>query len=283
MLALVLAAEQYAVYQSADRGRTWSPAGVGLPAHSRINAFGTLGALIFAGSDDGLYVSRDQGRRWQAAAAPPVRALSFVTARQRVYAGTARHGLLTSADGQQWLSLTTFPSTHVRSLATDGVTVYAGTDAQGVFASRDAGQTWRSLAPGLPAQAQIFALAVHQGRLFAALYAKGLYVWSNRWAKVGMVQPLALASNGDTLVAGHNPGGIYWSADGGATWSAHGGAVPRQAPVWELAPGLAGAASGLYYSEDGGRTWTLAFERPGIAFLVSEGLALAAVVAKTPG
>jgi hypothetical protein len=108
-----------------------------------------------------------------------------------------------------------------------------------------------------------------------------------------------LATLGGTLVAGHNPGGLYWSADLGVSWSkgtasavgqftpgllGEVGELPSEAPVWELAAddGLvfAGAATGVYYSEDRGRTWIrartgLPAESPGVAFLLQRTFILA--------
>jgi hypothetical protein len=121
------------------------------------------------------------------------------------------------------------------------------------------------------------------------------------------------------LVAGHNPGGIYWSDDLGQTWThwipsnASDADVPNaptadafgsldsiignrassflQAPIWELAANseiaIAGAGSGFYYSTDHARTWTraaigLPATSSGIAFLVRNDLMVAAVHQKLP-
>lgn len=146
-----------------------------------------------------------------------------------------------------------------------------------------------------------------KGRLFAALYGKGLYAWAereDRWTKVGSVTPLVLTPIGGTLVVGHNPGGIFWSDDLGASWSQgtsnvlgkpapalpdQSGELSRDAPVWELGSSddlvFAGASSGIYYSEDQGRTWLrarkgLPSESPGVSFLVKGNLVLAGTVLK---
>jgi hypothetical protein len=144
-------------------------------------------------------------------------------------------------------------------------------------------------------------LSVVEDRVFAGLYSKGLYAWNepdHRWTKAGPISPLVLASIEGTLVAGHNPGGLYWSANLGATWSKGAastagqitlelnddGELSSEAPVWELAANdelvIAGASAGIYYSEDRGRTWTraragLPSESPGVSFLLEKSFILA--------
>src|SRR5260221_762889 len=79
---------------------------------------------------------------------------------------------------------------------------------------------WCPLTGGDPG-GQIFALSAVKGRLFAGLYGQGLYAWDEQksaWVKSGPVTPLALVSVHDTLIAGHNPGGFYWSGDLEASW-----------------------------------------------------------------
>jgi len=143
----------------------------------------------------------------------------------------------------------------------------------------DGGKSWTIVNDGLPWDSQVFALARVGETVFAGLYGQGLYrlaPGSAAWRKVAPVSPLALASTGQTLVAGHNPGGIFWTEDVGQIWQpAHG--LPSFAPVWAMASNqdqvFAGVADGIYYSEDGGREWARAIhglpERSaGIAFAV---------------
>jgi hypothetical protein len=130
---------------------------------------------------------------------------------------------------------------------------------------------------------------VVKNELFAGLYSEGLYRWramDGVWRKSGDVRPLALASAGGTLIAGHNPGGVFWSDDLGETWHRSGSsegfgaalleAAERSddpvgdAPVWEMhSEGsivLAGAGDGIFISRDFGRSWQRAINglpRPG--------------------
>ena len=158
VLVSTAAAEQFAVYQSTDRGRSWSRAGQGLPAHSRINAFASLDNMIFAGTNAGVFLSRDAGRTWLPTVVSD-RIVALATLGASLYAATASAGILLSTDrGATWASSLNFPVARVRSLLGAGGQLYAGTDSGAVLVSRNAGPTWsgaqptwRSLEPGLPA------------------------------------------------------------------------------------------------------------------------------------
>jgi hypothetical protein len=296
----------FTIYKSSDRGRSWSRSDEGMPTNSRISAFATLDDSIFAGTDTGIFISRDNGQSWGPiadAAITSVRIISLTTVRGHIYAGTDGSGLFKSSDkGMTWTPNANGPAKKVRCLLGVGDTLYAGGDREGVFASKDAGQNWTRLHKGLPDSAQVFALSDVKGKLFAGLYSNGLYAWNEeqqRWMKVGDISPLVLASIGGTLIAGHNPGGIYWSSNLGKTWSKatyntseasatvllDEGKTPfSDAPVWELAAKdnlvFAGAAAGIYYSDDRGRTWVkaqagLPAESPGISFLIKGNVVLA--------
>jgi photosystem II stability/assembly factor-like uncharacterized protein len=269
-----------------------------------------LGETLFVGTDSGILLSQDEARSWRPSTDMSVarrRVISFAALDAKVIAGTDGSGLLVSPDnGKSWALHPAFPSKKVRCLVAYRGSLYAGTDADGVFVSRDGGQAWAQL-QGLPPQVQVFALSVVEGRLFAGLYSKGLYAWNEqerRWTKVAGVSPLVLATAGGTLIAGHNPGGLYWSADLGASWSkataktvesftslqaSEPGELSSDAPVWEAAANdelvFAGASAGIYYSEDRGRTWTraragLPTESPGVSFLLEPNFVLAATVIK---
>jgi photosystem II stability/assembly factor-like uncharacterized protein len=299
------AAETFAVFKSTDHGRAWIRADSGMAGHARINAFGMADGVLFAGTDAGIFTSSDQALSWKKAEgeAMPARVLSFAALGKKMFAGIDSKGLLVSTNGgRSWELDARLRARKVRCLLRQNGKLFAGTDAEGVFSSDDAGQTWNRQSAGLPPRSQVFALSIASGKLFAALYSQGLYRWDDEeksWGKIEGVTPLALASMNDTLVAGHNPGGLYWSANAGTSWFKAVAEEPRRftllpteslselwdrAPAWALEASeglvLAGASSGIFFSEDNGRTWTRAHEglpaeSPGLAFLVTRNFVLA--------
>ena len=296
---ICVAADVHAIFKSVDQGRSWIRSDSGIPKGSRVNVFASRPGALFAGTDSGVFISIDEAQTWAAAkglAASSGRIISLATIGRSVFAGTDKNGILVSSDeGKSWVRNAFLPAKKIRCLLAQGGKLYAGTDTDGVFVSDDKGVAWTNLRQGLPPQAQVFAMAIVEDRLFAGLYSKGLFVWNEQeghWEKAGNVSPLVLATSRGTLIAGHNPGGLYWSSDLGASWS-KGSAekansqpeLPAEAPVWETAGNddlvVAGASTGIYYSKDHGRTWTrsrtgLSKHSPGIAFLLARNFTLAA-------
>ena len=316
---------QYSLYRSQNNARSWSRSDAGLPPDSRINALAASGQNFIAGTDAGIFISTNSAKSWQRSAlqiGPTPRITSLVSHGNQLYAGSANGFLLVSSDdGATWQRNPSFPNINIRSLQSLDGSLYVGTDADHVYQSPDRGQTWTQLSAGLPPHAQIFALTSLNGRLLAGLYAQGLFAWNHtnqKWDRLGAaahISPLALATTSGTIIAGHNPGGIYLSDDLGHTWThwslsdtpsappATGtstfslleslttqtsrGSVPAiEAPVWEMSASpnlaIAGAGSGIYYSTDRVRTWTratagLPAQSSGIAFLIHENLILAAL------
>lgn len=197
-------------------------------------------------------------------------------------------------DGATWSPVLSLSARRIRSLVAADETLYAGTDDGDVLAGRDGGQTWVSIREGLPQPAQVFALALLGSRLFAGLYARGLYVRNvrdGRWEKVGSLSPLVLAAARGSLLAGENPGGLHYSDDTGQKWSAAGptdvGEPSTSAPVWTLAANhrlaFAGASSGLVVSRDQGRAWEkvrggMPSECPGVSLLLHEQYVLSGTI-----
>ncbi|MBL9171802.1 MAG: hypothetical protein JNN07_28995 [Verrucomicrobiales bacterium] len=307
---IATAKDTFAVFKSQDQGQTWRRSDAGMPAQSRINAFGSANGTLFAGTDSGIFASKDEALSWKPAEGAAIssgRVISLATLGRSVFGGADGKGLLESSDGgASWALARSFPSPKVRCLLVHGGKIFAGTDDNGVFASEGGGQAWTHLSAGLPPHAQIFALSAARGRLFAGLYSQGLYAWDEpkqSWERIGPVKPLALTTVQDTLIAGHNPGGIYWSGDLGATWSKgradspaaalleflHPGdseELTAEAPVWELGSYdslvFVGASAGIYSSENQGRTWKraragLPARSPGIAFLLKGEFVLAGI------
>lgn len=284
----------YAVFRSTDAGNTWTRSSAGLPTNVRINAFVSNSAIVFAATDRGIYTSADQGHTWTTGPGTVShRILSLARIGNQIYAGADTGVILTSRDhGASWTAHANLPFRKVRSLLAYNGSLYVGTDAQGVFVSTTEGRSWTARNQGLPPGAQIFALAANRGALFAGLYSKGLYTLdphTSSWRKVANVAPLVLTATGSELIAGHNPGGIFHSADNGLSWT-HAAIPPSptlgNAPVWEAAAtsklALAGVAAGVYHSIDQGRSWTPAAAglpngSAGIAFHIMDGYLLAAV------
>jgi photosystem II stability/assembly factor-like uncharacterized protein len=320
---------QYSLYRSQDNARSWSRSDTGLPRDSRINALAASGQNFLAATDSGIFISTNTANSWQPSAPQTensARITSLAVHENQLYAGSANGFLLVSTNhGATWHCNRSFPNKNIRSLQSLDGSLYVGTDADHVYQSPDRGQTWIQLSSGLPPHSQIFALTTLNGRLLAGLYAHGLYAWNNtdkKWQRLGAadhISPLALATTRGTIIAGHNPGGIYWSDDFGQSWThwslsadtftptspdtsnfslldslnsqTSRGSVPAiEAPIWEMSasPNIAitGAGSGLYYSTDRARTWTrstagLPAQSSGIAFLIRDNLILAALHQKS--
>lgn len=307
-------ADEYAVYKSTDRALSWVRADSGIPSHARVNALGLIDGMALAGTDAGVFRSTDAAGNWrptQITGGTSVRVLDFATMGSQVFAASDGSGVLVSADGgSNWKPTVGLTNGKVRCLLALKDALYAGLDAGGVKRSVDAGRSWQPLSHGLPVRAQVFALAAAEGQIFAGLYNQGLYALDPGgvgWTRTNTVKPLVLAASADTLIAGHNPGGLHWSPDRGRTWDGDSHVqqamlvLPQpdlmdepalEAPVWALASShgltMAGAASGTYFSEDGGRHWTrsrtgLPSQAPGIAFLVSDRVVLVSIPVTSTG
>jgi photosystem II stability/assembly factor-like uncharacterized protein len=291
------------LYKSTDQGVSWFSAGHGLPSEARINALSMAGKAAVAGTDRGIFVSHDAGAKWQPTLegiGTESRVLCFATDGRVIFAGTQKHGVLVSGDeGWTWKgSNTGLTDLYVRSLLVVGSRLYAGLDSEGVFVSENAGASWRKQRSGLPDSSQVFDLAALGGTVFAGLYSKGLYRWETEralWIKAGEVRPLELVTAGESLVVGHNPGGVFVSDDEGKTWRDGNAGLPANAPTWTLAAsedrvffgtsgkiGLGTKEIGLFASRDRGRSWIrsdagLPPSSAAISFVVTQHFILAGI------
>jgi photosystem II stability/assembly factor-like uncharacterized protein len=253
------------VYRSDDHGLSWSLAGRGLPTRGRIHALAVQETTAYAGSDDGLFVSADGGHSWAGRDMPSDSAVQcFAVAGRRLFAGTKGAGVFVTEDaGHSWRSISKgLIDPNVRSLAVQGAVVYAGTDSGGVFVLPDGAEAWIPFGRELPDGSQVFDLAVKNTWIYAALYSRGLYrlaAGGGSWRRVGDVEPLRFHVHGESLLAGHNPGGVYRSIDEGLTWHLADGLTDRS-PTWVLGDAgpnvLVGTSpEGVSISHDAGASW----------------------------
>ncbi|MCC6234020.1 MAG: hypothetical protein IT580_15350 [Verrucomicrobiales bacterium] len=299
---------RHRVYQSRDQGTTWQEASAGLPRATRVHAFAAIEGIQIAATDAGLFRSTNAARSWgptASASGAPRPVQSLAVSGSILVAGTLHHGLVRSLDhGVTWSQVVPFSLANIRCLHATQRLVMAGTDAHGVLVSQDGGTTWQARRAGLPEASQVFDLTEFSGTWYAALYSQGLYQWDDqaeRWRRLGLEIPLALAATSKALIGGLNPGGILASTNGGRDWTpgtsalvpdlfafdpAQPSPLPPFAPVWTLKASTqqawAGAADGLFHSENHGRTWQRAQTglppaRPAVAFLVTPELLLASV------
>jgi hypothetical protein len=124
--------------RSRDNGKTWKPAGKGLPAGTVVLCLMRSGKNLIAGTTKGLFLSADDAASWKAV----------------------------SAGGPA--------NTPVRRLAAGGKRLFAATP-NAVYASDDAGRSWTEAGPGLPGDVVIWSLAATGTDLFAGTEGQGVW------------------------------------------------------------------------------------------------------------
>ncbi|HLG63821.1 MAG TPA: hypothetical protein VKY19_17905 [Ktedonosporobacter sp.] len=126
------AATSLGVYRSDDKGLSWKSLSKGLPANSVVNAIepasivGGAQNLVYAGTNHGFFLSENAGAQWAAG--------------REALSGTSIRHILIDFRG-----------------ASSNTTLYVATDA-GAFRSDDSGQTWGSIATGLPRGEPVYSV-----------------------------------------------------------------------------------------------------------------------------
>lgn len=178
---------------------------------------------------DGIYVSHDSGLSWEAASDEQIedKHVSVISIHPEnpniVYAGTVGAGIFKTVDGGNNWSRLSLTARVVRGLSIDPrepETIYAGTSG-GVFISEDGGMNWHWSSAGLDPEILIRDLELDPSdpsRIWIADHHSGIYVSNNKgqtWTAVNQglsirsVLHLAVSSNGQTLYAGTNGGGVF--------------------------------------------------------------------------
>lgn len=232
------------VYQSLDRGGTWSPRNSGLtnPYVLSLEADPLVPNRIYAGTvGDGVFVYDDASELWSPG------------------------GLLTAA-----------PTPAVYDLEADLTIpdrVWAAADdvgglASGVWFSDDGGLSWAEMSTGLEdagADAEMRSIAVHPSNS-DVLYAGGLsrvfktvdgaasWAVSDRWIANTNVRAVVKNTSGAATFAGTFGSGVYGSSDEGLSWTASNGIPPTSLTATRVQALSLAETSGVLYAgtSDGG-------------------------------
>jgi photosystem II stability/assembly factor-like uncharacterized protein len=233
----VFAATSSGIFRSADTGRSWTAANIGLPGTPYVYALAVSGTSFFAGLTDSVYRSVDSGKTWTLVNSGGGGG-AFSVLGNRILVGGYGGFRYSTDGGNTWTpSNIGLNNNQVNSFAVFGSTILAnsgfGGDANynpsptGVFRSTDNG---------------------------------------NRWTEVN-------ANGGSDLAIGGNKiytvgGGLYSSKDSGATWVAVDTAYMGRAFSILNAYGTNLFAAGwvgsygssnvftLFQSADGGNSWS---------------------------
>lgn len=235
------------ILRSTDGGRTWRVSGAGLQeftvlALAAAPAWGERETAL-AITDGGLYLSPNGGRFWRRVADCgddlPLQALALSPAfadDRRAYAAGDLAGLLRSDDGGRgWrLDGAAAPEGVNCLLALGAGGLLAGTAGGAILRSDDGGASWRPLAGG---RSSVLALARQGDALVAGLLDEGLLVSRDAgatWAAeaaLGLRDLTRLALAPDGAPLAFGPTGGAWRR-GGAGWERL--AAPDGAPITAL-------------------------------------------------
>ena len=185
-----------------------------------------------AGPSFGVFKSTDGGLTWRdsndsVSATQNINVLAVDPSNENtVYAGTVYSGVLKSRDGgATWQKLNQgLKVPDVRALAVDWsntTVLYAGTQGGGVYKSKDGGATWQFAAAGMdptspvsdivvdPTNAQIVYASVITSGVYRTNNGGGLWISVNNGLSMRTVSGMAISSDGGTLYAATEGGGVF--------------------------------------------------------------------------
>jgi len=150
---------------------------------------------------------------------PDDRFTNAVVATEECWIAATEQGVLVSEDGSRRWRPADLRGTPVRALESLRGQLWAGSDYRGVWRSDD-GRRWQDTGHDLDGIA-VFDLAAAGDHIVAAT-ERGVYVGDGmgRWHPVGPGLRIdAIGAEGDTWLAGADPGGLWQTDDAGRTWS----------------------------------------------------------------
>jgi len=169
-------------------------------------------ALIFQTLDGGETWRTLNGNQPLSADATDVQAVVAVS-KERLLAGTWKHGLYLSRDGgRHFQKLGKFPSSDIRDLQISDGVIYAATGRDGVFSSKDSGESWQALGPG---KDFLWSLTASNGRLVANSPEAGVFErQGSSWTKIFALDKAYALASGATWQAIAGETGLYAMSKG---------------------------------------------------------------------
>lgn len=218
----------------------WKPANYALPGIRRTNALFVTGRVIpflvsFLAGMDGAGVWASPGDTGQTWTDTPISTVPVLTGK-RIRAFAANETYIFAGGDElsvarlrccnvPWERAGAVFAPRVNALAANGPRVFAGTAANGLYFSANNGDTWAQHTNGIPANAEVRALAQTVTTFYAGT-STGLYRSTDNgatWSRLTESLPAnvainALLADGPTVLAGTAEHGVLYSNDGGTRW-----------------------------------------------------------------
>jgi photosystem II stability/assembly factor-like uncharacterized protein len=281
-----------AVYQSPDRGQTWTRMG-SLPKDGAVNALvqdPENPARLFAATNAGAFLTTDRGGAWkdlQIGGEAGIPVLSLVIDQWKpstLFAGTRGRGMFRSTDGgATWSPIVsasdaTFSFAEVYDIEIDlqkPDVLYAAVSGTGVVRSTNAGITWTRLTPEVsPTGSAVTHVLVREtagnellygtasGAVFRSTDRGDTWAQVRRGLEVDRIFSLASARKASETVFAGTMNGAFRSTDFGTTWNPVDDKLPR-VPTSVALPRSAldqtvffyGEGLGVIASPDSAKTW----------------------------
>ncbi|HHX45267.1 MAG TPA: hypothetical protein GX714_14955 [Chloroflexi bacterium] len=281
--ALYAGALEGDLFASFDFGRTWE--GGLVPGEYKATVTMVLpspnfkrdGAAFAATDGGGLLVSRNSGKSWEDSSfglgEPNVLALaapSDWSQRETMFAATTEGVFVSVNGGRAWRETELMLDDDVVDVLavspqfSQDRTVFAGTENGSLYRSEDGGRTWDLLTTAIgEGPVNCLWLAPDLSVMVAGVGPR-VHISEDRgetWQVAAELPSslLALAGNGEILLAGLHDAGVWKSRDGGRTWKpASQGLAARGFAALRAVDGalyVMGPQEGLWTSRDAGKTW----------------------------
>ena len=167
-------ADWHGLYRSNDDGRNWAPSGL---QDKCVTTFGQFDNLVLAGTcgRGGIYESVDNGLSWRLSLQAEV-TYGFVEMNGVIFAGT-NHGVFKTVDScRTWNQANHgLPKHSVNAITVSDRIVFVGGQNMGVYCSTNAGQDWVDFNEGLPKNVTVYALTIHNNKVFAGTHKDGVW------------------------------------------------------------------------------------------------------------